>query len=150
MGIMKSKIKIKVIVALLIMLFAVPVFAACEVSVESISGSSKDNEVIFNANDQVDIQFNDLEQSAEYEFTLKNNTDKAVYVQDIVVENLSEEFIDFSIDDEFVDKKIESGATEKINVLVETLDISHAGRNVNKKRLTYNYLVLYLLSSEEI
>lgn len=130
-GIMKSKIKIKVIVALLIMLFAVPVFAAGEVSVESISGSSKDNEVIFNANDQVDIQFNDLEQSAEYEFTLKNNTNKAVYVRDIVVENLSEEFIDFSIDDEFVDKQIESGATEKINVLVETLDISHAGRNVN-------------------
>ena len=76
---------------------AIPVFAKELVSLESIVGKTDNKEVVLNATDSIDLHFNDLNQKATYKVKLKNNTDDVLYVNDLVTEDLSEEFIEFSL-----------------------------------------------------
>lgn len=120
-----------IVIILIATFFAMPVFAEDGISITKIVGSSDNSNVVLNATDKIDIQFNELEQSAIYDITLKNNTDKVIYIHDVISENLSEEFIDFSLSANSVDKKIEPNKEVSVGVLVETLDLTHAGRNVD-------------------
>ena len=74
---MEKKLKIKLIIPFLIILFVVPVFAKSDVSIENISVSSQNKDIILNATDKIDIQFNELEQSAELDLTLKEESTTA-------------------------------------------------------------------------
>lgn len=124
---------IKILMVVLVMLFVIPVFAESGVSVLKIKGASENSEVILNVTDKIDVEFNELEQNVVYNITLKNNTNKTIYVHDVAIENLSEEFINFSLVEKSLNTKIEVDKEEDINVLVETLDIDHAGRNVDEE-----------------
>ena len=113
------------------MIFAVPVFAEEGVTIENIIGTTLNENVVLNATDSIDLAFNDLNQNASYKITLKNNTDEVIYVNDVIVENLSETFIDFTLTDKSLNTMIEPGKQSVVEVDVNTLDITHAGRNVN-------------------
>lgn len=130
----------KLLTAFLIMLFSVPVFAEDGVTIENIIGTTLNENVVLNATDKIDVAFNDLNQDASYKVTLKNNTDEVVYVNDVVVENLSEEFIEFSLTNKSLNTLIEPGKENVVEVEIKTLDITHAGRNVNKE-VTLKFLL---------
>lgn len=130
----------KLMTVFLIMLFAVPVFASDGVTVENIIGITLNENVVLNATDKIDVEFNDLKQNASYKITLKNNTDEVVYVNDVIAENLSEEFIEFSLTDKSLNTMIEPGKENVVEIEVKTLDITHAGRNVNDE-ITLKFLL---------
>ncbi|MBO5121469.1 MAG: hypothetical protein J6C28_07295 [Bacilli bacterium] len=130
----------KLFTVFLIMLFAVPVFAEDGVTVENIIGTTLNENVVLNATDKIDVAFNDLKQDASYKITLKNNTDEVVYVNDVLAENLSEEFIEFSLTNKSLNTMIEPGKENVVEVEVKTLDITHAGRNVNEE-VTLKFLL---------
>lgn len=130
----------KYILIILIMIVAIPVFAKELLSVEKITGKTSDEAVVLNAADAIDLKLNDLNQKATYKIKLKNNTDKDLYINDIVTENISEEFIDFSLSEDSINEKVEPGKTKEVEVIVKTLDITHAGRNVDDE-VTLKFLL---------
>ena len=114
------KKRILLLMLSLMIFYSWPVFAKENVSVESIIGTTLNENVVLNATDSIDVSFNDLGQSALYKITLKNNTDKVIHVNDVLVENLSEEFIDFSLTDKSLNTMIEPGKENVIEVEVNT------------------------------
>lgn len=134
------KKSIMLVLLSLIMCCSTSVFAKDAVTVEKIIGMSLNENVVLNATDKIDVVFNDLKQDASYKITLKNNTDEVVYVNDVVAENLSEEFIEFSLTDKSLNTMIEPGKESDIEVEIKTLDITHAGRNVNEE-VTLKFLL---------
>ena len=131
---------VKLFILILVMFMAIPVFAKELVSLESIVGKTDNKEVVLNANDSIDLHFNDLNQKATYKVKLKNNTDDVLYVNDLVTEDLSEEFIEFSLTEKSYNAKLEPGKTKEVEVTAKTLDITHAGRNVNDE-ITLKFLL---------
>ena len=131
---------VKLFMLILVMFMAIPVFAKELVSLESIVGKTDNKEVVLNATDSIDLHFNDLNQKATYKVKLKNNTDDVLYVNDLVTEDLSEEFIEFSLTEKSYNAKLEPGKTKEVEVTAKTLDITHAGRNVNDE-ITLKFLL---------
>lgn len=121
----------KYIFIVLLMVIAIPVFSKELVSLEKITGKTDNEEVVLNATDSIDLSFNDLNQKATYKVKLKNNTDEILYVNNVVTEDLSEAFINFSLSEKSLNAKLEPGKTKEVEVIAKTLDITHAGRNVN-------------------
>ena len=126
---MKKKLFTLLLVTSII--FIVPVFAKGTVSIEKLTGTTKHENVILNDAEKVDVSFNDLKQDATYKVELKNTTEDILYVNDLVVENLSENFVDFSLTDKSFNAALNPGTTKEIEFVVSTLDITGAGRNVN-------------------
>lgn len=58
-----------IVIILIATFFAMPVFAEDGISITKIVGSSDNSNVVLNATDKIDIQFNELEQSAIYDIT---------------------------------------------------------------------------------
>lgn len=87
--------------------------------------------VVVNSKDKIDIVFNDLEQEVSYEGKLVNNSDDVLYFDALDVLNSSEEFIHYEVIGLPEDGKIEPHSSNKIQLLIKTLDISGAGRNLS-------------------
>lgn len=130
----------KLFFAILMILLVVPVCAKELVSIENIVGKTDDNEVILNATGSIDVHFNDLNQKATYKVKIKNNTDDFLYVNDLITEDLSEDFIEFALTEKSYNAKLEPGKTKEVEVTAKTLDITHAGRNVNDE-ITLKFLL---------
>ncbi|MBQ3511643.1 MAG: BspA family leucine-rich repeat surface protein [Bacilli bacterium] len=99
--------------------------------IKSVKAETEDKKVQLRETEGLDIVFNELNQTATYTVKLENTSNEVLYVNDLEVENLSEEFISFSLSPKSVNAKIEPGQSKEIEVIVKTLDISQAGRNVN-------------------
>lgn len=142
--------KILKIFLIMIMFMAMPVFAEEQqnitkesetiiseetvkepIIIKSVQAETKDKKVQLRETEGLDIVFNELNQTATYTVKLENTSDEVLYVNDLEVENLSEEFISFSLSPNSVNAKIEPGKSKDIEVIVKTLDISQAGRNVS-------------------
>ena len=54
-----------------------------------------------------------------------------MFVNELKVDNSSQDFIHYVLDDKSVGKEISSGKTTKVNIFVKTLEIEGAGRNTN-------------------
>ena len=121
----------KLILITLIIIMAVPVFAKESISVESIKLVSQSENLNVTDTKNMNVSFNDLDQYAKYEVTLKNNTDKKMFVNELKVDNSSQDFIHYVLDDKSLGKEISSGKTTKVNIFVKTLEIEGAGRNTN-------------------
>lgn len=133
--------KLSKFVLVILMLFtAIPVFAEDTVTIENIMASTLNENVVLNATDSLDVSFNELNQDATYKVVLKNNTEDVLYVNDLVAENLSEEFIEFSLTDSSVNALLEPGKETEVEFQVKTLDITHAGRNVDDE-VTLKFLL---------
>ena len=113
------------------MVTAIPVFAKASISVESIKLVKQSENLNVTDTKNMNVSFNDLDQYAKYEVTLKNNTDKKLFVNELKVVNSSQDFIHYVLDDKSVGKEISSGKTSKVNIYVKTLEIEGAGRNTN-------------------
>lgn len=87
--------------------------------------------VISNYDNRVDIVFNDLDQEAKYEAIIHNDTDKNMYVNDINVSQLSEEFIEVRLDENSKDMMIEANGSSRVVFYINTLLKEGAGRNLN-------------------
>ena len=99
--------------------------------IKSVKAETEDKKVQLRETEGLDIVFNELNQTATYTVKLENTSNEVLYVNDLEVENLSEEFISFSLSPKSVNAKIEPGKSKEIEVIVKTLDISQSGRNVN-------------------
>lgn len=121
----------QIIIVFLIMIMAIPVLAKESISVESIKLVNSSENLNVTDTKNMNILFNDLDQYVQYEVTLKNNIDKKLFVNELKVDNSSQDFIHYVLDDKSVGKEISSGKTTKINVYVKTLEIEGAGRNTN-------------------
>ncbi|MBQ3511603.1 MAG: hypothetical protein IJA30_04830 [Bacilli bacterium] len=121
----------QLIIVLLIMVTAIPVFAKESISVESIKLVSQSENLNVTDTKNMNVNFNDLDQYVKYEVTLKNNTDKKLFVNELKVDNSSQDFIHYVLDDSSIGKEISSGKTTKVNIFVKTLEIEGAGRNTN-------------------
>ena len=119
------------IIVFLIMITAIPVFAKASISVESIKLVKQSENLNVTDTKNMNVSFNDLDQYAKYEVTLKNNTDKKLFVNELKVDNSSQDFIHYVLDDKSVGKEISSGKTTKVNIYVKKLEIEGAGRNTN-------------------
>ena len=87
--------------------------------------------VVVNSKDKIDIVFNDLEQEVSYEGKLVNNSNDVLYFDALDVLNSSEEFIHYEVIGLPENGKIEPHSSNKIQLLIKTLDISGAGRNLS-------------------
>ena len=122
----------KIILVILMIFISYPVFAKNNISVEGIKLINSTEELTA-SDDKIDISFNDLEQYAKYEVVLKNNTEDNLFINDIDISKVSEDFIHFILDEDSIGTKINAGKTAKVNVLVKTLEIEGAGKNTNDK-----------------
>ncbi len=121
----------QIVTVFFIMVMAIPVFAKESISVESIKLVKQSENLTVTDTKNMNVSFNDLDQYAKYEITLKNNTDKKLFVNELKVDNSSQDFIHYVLDDKSVGKEISSGKTTKVNIYVKTLEIEGAGRNTN-------------------
>ena len=96
--------------------------------------------VISNNDATVDLTFNDLEQEVKYQTIIYNNTDKAVYVNDIDVDNLSYDFIEFKLDEKSENMLVEPGGSSLVTFYVKTLYKKGAGKNLNNK-ININFIL---------
>ena len=94
--------------------------------------------VISNNDATVDLTFNDLEQEVKYQTIIYNNTDKAVYVNDITLKNISEDFINARLDSKSNNLMVEPGGSSLVTFYVRTLKEEGAGRNLNDN-ITINF-----------
>ncbi|MBQ3511954.1 MAG: BspA family leucine-rich repeat surface protein [Bacilli bacterium] len=133
----------KLFLMILIVFFVIPVFAKDSIIIKDITGET-DNKNVIIEKEEINISFNDLNQSATYTIKLENNTDKTLYVNDLQVEGISEEFIEFSLNEDSYNSKIAAGKTKSVEIDVKTLEITQAGRNVNDE------ITLKILLSEKI
>ena len=96
--------------------------------------------VISNNDATVDLTFNDLEQEVKYQTIIYNNTDKAVYVNDIDVDNLLYDFIEFKLDKKSENMLVEPGGSSLVAFYVKTLDKEAAGKNLSNK-ININFIL---------
>ena len=99
---------------------------------------SNSDGVISNDDNSVDVIFNDLEQDVKYQTTIYNNTDKVLYVNDINLKNISEDFINARLDSKSSNMMVEPGGSSLITFYVRTLKEEGAGRNLNDN-ITINF-----------
>lgn len=124
----------KLLTVILIMLFAIPVFAdAKDISIDSVKVIEHSETADVKSNKAINVVFNDLEQFVKYEIVLKNETDQEYILNDYVINNVSEEFLNFKLDDEYIGKIIEANSSEKVTMTVKTLSIDGAGKNFNDR-----------------
>ena len=134
-----KKIILRFVIILLISFMTIPVFAKELVTLENIVGKTDNEEVVLNTLDKIDVNFNDLGQQVTYKIKLKNNTDAVLYVNDLIAEGLSEDFIEFSLSEKSYNMKLAPGKTNEVEVTAKTLDITHAGRNVNDEITSFKF-----------
>ena len=106
----------------------------------SVLKVSNSDGVISNDDNSVDVIFNDLEQEVKYQTIIYNNTDKAVYVNDIDVNNLSYDFIEFKLDKKSENMLVEPGGSSLITFYAKTLVKEGAGKNLNDK-ININFIL---------
>lgn len=117
-----------------------------QVTVEKIKLISKSEDLNNNNDDDLNVIFDDLGQFAIYEVTLMNNTSKTLFVNDLEDANISEEFIHCILDEESIGSEIKPGKTTTVKLIVKTLEVEGAGRNLNDEiSLKLNFLI-----SEEV
>ena len=106
----------------------------------SIVKVSNSDGVISNDDNSVDVIFNDLEQEVKYQTIIYNNTGKALYVNDIDVNNLSYDFIEFKLDKKSENMLVEPGGSSLITFYAKTLVKEGAGKNLNDK-ININFIL---------
>ena len=106
----------------------------------SVLKVSNSDGVISNDDKSVDVIFNDLEQEVKYQTIIYNNTDKALYVNDIDVNNLSYDFIEFKLDKKSENMLVEPGGSSLITFYAKTLVKEGAGKNLNDK-ININFIL---------
>lgn len=94
----------------------------------SVSGKTEDS-VVLNSTDSIDLDFNDLNQEVVYTIKLKNTSKNKMYVNDLIVDGITDDFIEFVLSDKSMNAKIAPGEEKEIKVLARTLKQTHAGKN---------------------
>ena len=113
-------------------------FGEDSVYVGGINFIKSSDGVISNSDATVDLTFNDLEQEVKYQTIIYNNTDKAVYINDITLKNISEDFINARLDSKSSNMMVEPGGSSLVTFYVRTLKEEGAGRNLNDN-ITINF-----------
>lgn len=87
--------------------------------------------VVSNSSSEIDLVFNDLGQEVKYETIVYNDTDTVMYVNSLEVENSSEKFIEYRLDESSLNKIIEPNGASLVTFYVSTLKEEGAGRNLD-------------------
>lgn len=96
--------------------------------------------VVLNDKSNVNAIFNDLNQQIKYEATIENKSDKKLYLNFIEVENSSEKFMEYKLDNKSENKVLEPNSSSKINFYVNTLEVEGAGRNLDDN-IKINFMI---------
>ena len=131
----------KFLVIILISIFCIiPVNAKSDIEIENIKYIKSSDGVVSNNKEQVNVIFNDLNQTVNYEAVIKNNTDQKLYVNSLETENSKEKFIEYKLDTKSENKVLEPNSSAKILFQIKTLEIEGAGRNLDEQ-IKVNFLV---------
>ena len=98
-----------------------------------VKNTNVSNGVVSKNNVNIDITFNDLGQEAKYEAIIYNDTDSVMYVHDINLNELEEDFIDIRLDSKSENMMIEPNGSSQVTFYINTLKQEGAGRNFNDK-----------------
>ena len=131
----------KFLIIILISIFCIiPVNAKSDIEIENIKYIKSSDGVVSNNKEQVNVIFNDLNQTVNYEAVIKNNTDQKLYVNSLESENSKEKFIEYKLDSKSENRVLEPNSSAKILFQVKTLEIEGAGRNLDEQ-IKVNFLV---------
>ena len=131
----------KFLIIILISIFCIiPVNAKSDIEIENIKYIKSSDGVVSNNKEQVNVIFNDLNQTVNYEAVIKNNTDQKLYVNSLESENSKEKFIEYKLDSKSENRVLEPNSSAKILFQIKTLEIEGAGRNLDEQ-IKVNFLV---------
>ena len=121
--------KILLFIIISIFCFCPVVDAKDDIEVKKVKFINSSEGVVSNAKDEIDIRFNDLEQTISYEVFIKNNTNKNLGVDNLVINGNSEEFLKFKLADNYDQVIISPNDERSVIINVSTEKIKQAGRN---------------------
>ena len=131
----------KFLIIILISIFCIiPVNAKSDIEIENIKYVKSSDGVVSNNKEQVNVIFNDLNQTVNYEAVIKNNTDQKLYVNSLESENSKEKFIEYKLDSKSENMVLEPNSSAKILFKIKTLEIEGAGRNLDEQ-IKVNFLL---------
>ena len=131
----------KFLIIILISIFSIiPVNAANDIEIENIKYIKSSDGVISNDKENVNVVFNDLNQTINYEAVIKNNTNQKLYVNSLESENSKEKFIEYKLDSKSENMVLEPNSSAKILFQIKTLEIEGAGRNLDEQ-IKVNFLL---------
>lgn len=107
------------------------VFAKNDISIESITSVyDKNSGVLVNEVDGVhNVVFNDSNQSVKFNMNLRNNTNKDISLEDIVLPVASENFLVAKLSGAGNNYKLDANTTEKVTLSLEIVKTEDWGRN---------------------
>ena len=131
----------KFLIMILISIFCIiPVNAKSDIEIENIKYIKSSDGVVSNNKEQVNVIFNDLNQTVNYEAVIKNNTNQKLYVNSLESENSKEKFIEYKLDSKSENMVLEPNSSAKILFQIKTLEIEGAGRNLDEQ-IKVNFLL---------
>lgn len=112
------------------MILFIPVVSAKDdIIVKSITLVDSSSDSIVNDKNKVDVTFNDLEQLVRYKVVFRNNTDTSMYIQHLKLLNTTENWIQFNLDQDSINKELKPEKDTAVTFTIKTLKTEMAGRN---------------------
>ena len=121
-------IKIKYFIFSLVCVFSCcNVFATNEISIESITPvyDEESTVIVTNENDNHSISFNNKDQNVKYNIVIKNNTDDELIINNINLNNPSEDFITYELEGIKKDDILKEAETKELSLTIKTTEINN-------------------------